>query len=172
MQPSPEKKKKKKKKTSSSPHKKTEKQTKMVDVSDANIAQAYADVRNDSNPTTWLVLHYVSNGKVGLQSTGTGNYQEFVREFDDKKAQFGYFRVTTGDSESKRAKFLFVSWVGTNVGSLAKAKVSVHKAKIKEVIREYAAEVHAEEREELNEDTVTDKIVKSGGANYGSGKRD
>jgi len=144
----------------------------MVDVSDPALAQAYADVRSDSNPTTWLVIHYVNNGKVGLHSSGSGNYQEFISKFDDSKAQFGYIRLTTGDSESKRAKFLFVSWVGTSVGALAKAKVSVHKAKVKEVIREYACEVHAEEREELNEDAVLDKVVKSGGAAYGSGKRD
>jgi len=144
----------------------------MVDVSDPAIASAYADVRNDQNPTTWLVLAYSGNNKLVLQASGSGGYQEFLSEFDDKKAQFGYIRVTTGDSESKRYKFVFVSWVGTGVGSLAKAKVSVHKAKVKEVIREYASEVHAEERDELNEEAVMDKVIKSGGANYGSGKRD
>jgi len=144
----------------------------MVDCSDPAIAQAYADVRNDSNPTTWLVLAYSGNTKLVLQATGSGSYADFLAEYDDKKAQFGYIRLQTGDSESKRSKFLFVSWVGTGVGALAKAKVSVHKAKVKEVIREYACEVHAEEREELSESAVMDKVIKSGGANYGTGKRD
>jgi len=80
--------------------------------------------------------------------------------------------VTTGDSESKRAKFVFVSWVGTGVGALAKAKVSVHKANVKEVIRDYAVEVHAEERDDINEDRVLERVIKAGGANYGTGKRD
>jgi len=144
----------------------------MVDVSDPAIAQAYADVRSDSNASTWLVLSYSGNSKLVLQATGSGSYSEFLAEFDDKKAQFGYIRVTTGDSESKRSKFVFVSWVGTGVGALAKAKVSVHKAKVKEVVREYACEIHAEEREELSEEAVMDKVIKSGGANYGTGKRD
>jgi len=144
----------------------------MVDVSDPAIAKTYADVRSDSNPTSWLVLEYSGNSKIVLKASGQGNFQEFLHEFEDSKAQFGYIRVTTGDSESKRAKFVFVSWVGTGVGSLAKAKVSVHKAKVKEVIREYACEVHAEERDELSEDAVMEKVIKSGGANYGSGKRD
>ena len=138
----------------------------MVDVSDSAISQAYADVRNDNNPTTYAVFGYASNTKIGVQKTGQAGWSEFVSHFDDDQAQFGFIRVTTGDSESKRTKFVFVSWVGANVGALKKAKVSVHKASVKEVVRDYAAEVHAESRDDLAEDLVMEKVKKAGGANY------
>ena len=142
----------------------------MVDVSDPALAQAYQDVRSDSNPTTWAVFGYSGN-KIVLEGSGSGDFAEFSSHFDDSKAQYGFVRVTTGDSESKRAKFVFVAWVGTGVSPLARARVSVHKANVKQVCRDYAAEVHAESREELDEQKVMDKVIKAGGANYGTGNR-
>jgi len=143
----------------------------MADVSDPALAQAYADVRNDSNPTTYAVFGYQGNNKIVCQATGSGDFSEFVEKFEDNQAQFGFVRVISGDSESKRAKFVFISWVGTGVGALARAKVSVHKAKVKEIVRDYAVEIHAEERGDISEETVMERVVKSGGANYGTGSR-
>lgn len=48
---------------------------------------------------------------------------------------YGYLRVVSGDSESKRSKFVFISWVGEKVGPLKRAKVSVHKASVKQIIQ-------------------------------------
>eukprot|EP01102_Stenamoeba_stenopodia_P005889 TRINITY_DN16603_c0_g1_i1.p1 TRINITY_DN16603_c0_g1~~TRINITY_DN16603_c0_g1_i1.p1 ORF type:complete len:180 (-),score=34.36 TRINITY_DN16603_c0_g1_i1:104-643(-) len=142
----------------------------MVDVSDPALAQAYQDVRSDANPTSWVIFGYSGN-KIVVDATGSGDYAEFASHFDDSKAQYGFVRVTTGDSESKRAKFVFIAWVGTGVSPLARAKVSVHKANVKQIVRDYAAEVHAEAREEIDEQKVMDKVVKAGGANYGTGVR-
>jgi hypothetical protein len=141
----------------------------MADCSDPALAKAYSDVRDDKNPTTYAVFGYSGNKKIVVQATGSGNWQEFLDHFQDNQAQFGFIRVTTGDSESKRAKFVFVSWVGVGVPPLQRAKISVHKADLKQVVRDYAAEVHAEDRSELSEDKVMDIVVKAGGANYGSG---
>jgi len=142
----------------------------MVDVSDPALTQAYTDVRSDANPTSWAVFGYDGN-KIVVQATGSGGYHEFKGQFQDSQCQFGFVRVNTGDNESKRAKFVFVSWVGTGVSPLKRAKVSVHKANVKEVVRDYACEVHAENHEELEESAVMDKVIKSGGANYGTGSR-
>ena len=145
----------------------------MADVSDPQLNAAYQDVRKDSTPTTWAVFGYQGkSNKIVVQATGSSGWEEFVAAFKDDEAQYGFYRFITGDSESKRAKFLFVSWVGANVGRLVRARVSVHKANVKEIIRDYAAEVHAEERAELDEEKVRDKVVKAGGAAYGTGRRE
>ena len=138
----------------------------MVDVSDPAIAQAYSDVRKDTVDTTYAIFGYASNTKIGVQNTGTGGWDEFIGHFKDDEAQFGFIRVTTGDNESKRVKFIFVSWVGETVGPLKRAKVSVHKASVKEIVRDYAAEIHAENRDELDEELAMAKVKKAGGANY------
>ncbi len=41
----------------------------------------------------------------------------------------------TGDELSKRAKFLFVTWVGPSVSVMKKAKMSTDKALMKEIIQ-------------------------------------
>jgi len=85
---------------------------------------------------------------------------------EDDQVLYGYVRVVSGDSESKRAKFVFISWVGERVGALKRAKVSVHKASVKQVIQSYAIEVHAEKQEELTEDDINTRVRKAGGADY------
>lgn len=52
----------------------------------------------------------------------------------DDECQFAYVRMITGDEESKRAKFVFISWVGEGVSPLRRAKMSVHKADIKKFV--------------------------------------
>jgi len=143
----------------------------MADVTDPALAQAYNDVRNDKVATTWAVFGYSTDKKIGLQGTGSGGWDEFINNFLDDQCQFGFARIITGDEESKRAKFVFISWVGVNVGALKRGKVSVHKASVKEVVRDYAAEVHAEDRDAIEENKVRDIVIKAGGANYGSGGR-
>lgn len=41
----------------------------------------------------------------------------------------------TGDEMSKRAKFIFVTWVGQNVGIIKRAKMSTDKAIIKQIVK-------------------------------------
>jgi hypothetical protein len=43
-------------------------------------------------------------------------------------------RLFTGDELSKRAKFAFVTWIGGSVGALKRAKVSIDKTLVKEVV--------------------------------------
>jgi len=52
---------------------------------------------------------------------------------------------------------------------MIKAKVSVHKATLKEVVRDFAVEIQAEEHVDLDEDTVMGQVRKAGGADYGTG---
>lgn len=40
----------------------------------------------------------------------------------------------TGDEMSKRSKFLLVTWVGTEVSPIKKAKMSTDKALVKEIL--------------------------------------
>ena len=59
--------------------------------------------------------------------------KHFILVFVDDTRLYGYVRVDCGDEMSKRAKFILVTWVGQDVGSLKKAKVSTDKAFVKQV---------------------------------------
>lgn len=45
-----------------------------------------------------------------------------------------FFRIQMGDEMSKRRKFLFLTWIGPEVGVIQRAKMSTDKAIIKDVI--------------------------------------
>ena len=42
--------------------------------------------------------------------------------------------MCTGDEMSKRAKFALVTWIGNEVSALKRAKISIDKAVVKEVM--------------------------------------
>jgi hypothetical protein len=101
-----------------------------------------------------------------VQSTGSGGFQELKSKFDDTQRQYAYVRFTTGDEESKRTKFVFISWCGEKVKALQKAQMSVHKADVKSIFKEYALEQHFTSQADLDEEKIRAAVVKAGGANY------
>ena len=143
----------------------------MVDVSDPKLTEAYNDIRNDSNPTNWCVFGYTDNNKaIECQATGEGGLEELLQQFKEDQAQYAYCAIITGDEESKRTKFILISWCGTGVGALKRAKMSVHKASVKQVLKEFASEFHGEALSDLEVESIRNKVIKSGGADYSGNK--
>jgi hypothetical protein len=137
-----------------------------INVSDPAIAAAYLDVRNDNTETNWLRLGHKDDKNLQLEGSGSGGIEEFKSGLREDGVQYGYLRVITGDSESKRAKFVLVSWAGQKVGALKRARVSVHKAKVKTVLKEFSVEKHGENLEELDETSIQNAVKKASGADY------
>jgi len=141
----------------------------MAELSDSKIIEAYLDVRADKSQTNWLLLDYESerSDKLQVTQTGTGGLVELCEVLDDSKASYAYVRVTySNDKESTREKFILVIWIGPNCKVMRKAKISVHTADVKNVLRVYSIEVAAREKDDLNEDSIVSKLRKAGGASY------
>jgi len=141
----------------------------MADVSDPAIAEAYTDVRSDKSATNWMLVSYEGDkgDKLVLTSTGEGGLKELAEAFDDAQAQFAYTRVNySSDPQSVRNKFVFITWIGPSTRVMRKAKVSVHAADVKQVLRQYAVEVAARERGDLEEEPIVVRLRKAGGASY------
>ncbi|KAJ3082934.1 hypothetical protein HK102_001372 [Quaeritorhiza haematococci] len=136
---------------------------------DSTAASAYEDVRNDKTETNWLLLTYADDKTdvLKVSATGTGGLAEFVSHLKEDQAAFGYVRMTVGNDElSQRAKFVLVSWCGTGVKVMRKAKLSVHIADVKSVLKSFAVEVAASHVEELEEKEILLLVKKAMGANY------
>jgi len=141
----------------------------MADVSDPAITEAYEDVRSDKTETNWLLVTYESakSDKLVLVGTGSGGLDELVSKLSDSDAAFAYARVTyANDVESKRSKFILVTWIGPSVKVMRKAKVSVHAADVKAVLRSFSIEVAAREKDDLKEEPIVKRLRKAGGASY------
>ncbi|KAK0183676.1 ADF-like domain-containing protein [Armillaria mellea] len=142
----------------------------MADVNDPAIAQAYEDVRSDKSETTWMLLDYESDrsDRLVVTSSGTGNpLDELKDSLDEGKASFAYGRVSyANDKESKREKFILVVWIGAKCKVMRKAKISVHSADVKNVLRVFSIEVAAREKGDLEEESIVKRLRKAGGASY------
>ncbi|KAJ3108005.1 hypothetical protein HDU97_002585 [Phlyctochytrium planicorne] len=125
----------------------------MVDIP-SSATEAYEDVRSDATPTNWLLLEYINAKDDVLQLSGTA---------------FGFLRVIVGNDElSQRAKFVLITWCGSGVKVMRKAKLSVHIADVKRVLKSFAVEISASSKDDLNESDVKALLKKAMGANYDS----
>ncbi len=120
------------------------------------VRQAYDQVRDDKTETNWAVFKYEGN-TITVANTGV-DYDEFLNSFNGEhfffhlktswfkswtfvnfifkegERLYAFVRLFTGDELSKRAKFAFVTWIGGSVGALKRAKVSIDKTLVKEVV--------------------------------------
>ncbi|KAI0052137.1 ADF-like domain-containing protein [Auriscalpium vulgare] len=141
----------------------------MADVSDPKINEAYEDVRSSKSDTNWLLVDYESDrsDKLLLTQTGSGGLAELQEQFDPSKASYAYARITySNDKESQREKFILITWIGSGVKVMRKAKISVHAADVKSVLRVFSIEVPARDKDDLKEDPIVVRLRKAGGASY------
>ncbi|KAL4072493.1 hypothetical protein V8B97DRAFT_1917265 [Scleroderma yunnanense] len=145
----------------------------MADVSDSRLNEAYLDVRSDKSDTNWLLLDYEvrimsdRSDKLLVTKTGTGGLSELREALKDSNASYAYARIKySNDKESQREKFILVVWIGSGCKIMRKAKISVHTANVKEVLRVYSIEVAAREKDDLEEDPIVVRLRKAGGASY------
>ncbi|KAJ3130350.1 hypothetical protein HK098_002579 [Nowakowskiella sp. JEL0407] len=135
----------------------------------ADVLAAYEDVRNDKSPTNWMRIDYVDEKSDILQvsATGTGGLEEFISTLQPNEAVFGYVRVLIGNDElSQRAKFVLISWCGTGVKVMRKAKLSVHIGEVKKIVKSFAIEVQASTEADLKIEDIHKLLKKAMGANY------
>ncbi|KAG8955122.1 hypothetical protein FRC04_009579 [Tulasnella sp. 424] len=140
-----------------------------ANVSAPEIQQAYLDVRDDKTPTNWLLLNYESDRSDVLKLTATGEngLNELKDKLEDSDCGFGYARVEySNDKESKRVKFVLITWIGENAKVMRKAKVSVHAADVKRVLSVFSIEVPAREKGDVDEEHIVTRLRKAGGASY------
>lgn len=96
------------------------------------IREAYEDVRSDLTDTEWAVFKF-DGPQIIVHERGQC-FEEFRQQFGDSERAFGYIRIQMGDEMSKRKKFIFLTWIGQEVGVIQRAKMSTDKAIIKDVL--------------------------------------
>merc|ERR1712025_1461800 len=133
------------------------------------IRTAYNEVMEDKNGVDWAVFLF-DGSKLGVTAKGD-EFDNFKSHFGPDDRGFGYLKVMTGDEMSKRSKFVFCTWVGSNVSVMKKAKMSTDKALMKEIIQNLSVELQLESPSEISMDYFKTEVDKAGGARYGTGSQ-
>jgi hypothetical protein len=140
----------------------------MADVSDKALAEWALEVKDDVNPVSWLVYGYSGKSKITPRVKGTGEAAEYWEEFrahlSEDELLFALVRIVMGDAESRRPKFVFVIWLGKNVGVMQKARVGMEKNDVKRVVGAIHLEIETDDTGEIELDAVKKQLKKSMGA--------
>jgi len=131
----------------------------MANVSDPAIADAYAEISVMRNPTNWVVLGYKDNSTIQVVGKGSGGVSEAVALLHEDQVNYGMFRVNfTADDETVRTKFVLFAWGGPKASILKKGKMSVHKASIKTIFKDFALEIQTDTLDDLSEEAVIRQV--------------
>jgi hypothetical protein len=102
------------------------------------------------------------------QIDGTG-VDEWLANLNDDEVQFSLLKMTMGDRESKRPKFVMVTWIGASVGVMKKAKAGMHGGTVKEFVGQIHNEMQEDDKESLTFDIIRKKVKSAMGADYDMG---
>lgn len=146
------------------------------------VMKAYNAVRDDSNPVNWAAFQHDDAGtRIAVLATGTDGLTGLLPHFQPDNRVYGFVRVVTGDSMSKRAKFVLrtsylpppspflrraVVWAGLGLSALKRARHATDKAILKEVVREFAVEMSSNSLDDFTETAIVAACRKAGGADY------
>ncbi|KAJ3329655.1 protein disulfide isomerase (PDI) protein [Blyttiomyces sp. JEL0837] len=131
--------------------------------------EAKKDKKKSGSKEELLLLEYAGekSDTLKLAGKGSGGLTEFKSQLKEDQAAFGFVRVIVGNDElSQRAKFVFITWCGSQVKVMRKAKLSVHIASVKQVLKSFSVEISASALDDLIEKDVIALVKKSMGANY------
>ena len=140
-----------------------------MDLSDPQIQQTVDAVVDDKNEDVEYAIFDVEPSplKLVVATSGKGGLAEVKEHLNPEKLQFAYYRTIAGDEESKRVKFIFISWAGDHIKSpKLRAKMSILKMEVKQVIKNFHIEIHATDVGDLDEEDINKMIKKAMGADY------
>lgn len=135
-------------------------------------AEAYKEVFSDEVDTEWCILGYEGK-KLACKEKGTGGLESLKEKLNDGQVQYCLVRIVKMDDggDSRRIKFVFITWVGESAPAMKKGQVTSHKPAVAELFKGTHVEKAVMERSELDtlEADIMDLITKAGGANYDLG---
>jgi len=139
---------------------------------EASCHEAYQKVFNDADPSDWCTLGYTGR-KLAAISCSTGGLKAAVQNFDDAQVMYTLVRIAKTDDggDSKRVKFVFITWVGEDAPAMKKGAVGSTKSQVGEMFKGYHVEKQIFERSDLDTlEADLDAMLKTaGGANYDMG---
>ena len=93
-----------------------------LDIPDDLVA-SIADVRSDGSTTNWT-LSLFEKDALRLIGSGSGGADELSTQLTADGVYYGLVRTTEQIDKSTTVKFVFISFLGENLGVMKKAKMS------------------------------------------------
>ena len=141
-----------------------------INMGDAAISGAWASVTRDGSDSNWFLISHKAGSRSDLElvGTGSGGFNELKEHLDDSRVMFGVIKVIGVDDKetttSRRAKYVFVTFIGERVSVLVKARVSVQKGQITPAFHGVQAYLDFGSKDEVTMEVIGQKLAGCGGA--------
>lgn len=133
-------------------------------VDEALIEKSIKSVRDDSNTTNWVTFVYASDGsnKIQLGQTGEGGIDQLQAHLSEDQIIYILFGLVKKDLDYQTVKYFFITFIGSQVKPLHKARSSQHRIKLYQHVSQWlqlAGEIQILNPQELNEETLFAKLI-------------
>lgn len=131
----------------------------------AKLQDAYKDVVDGKTKTNWALYTYEGNSNdIRLAGTGDGGLEELVDELSSGKVMYAFCRVQ--DPNSGLPKYVLINWTGEGVNDARKGVCANHVSTIANFLKGAHVTINARADEDVEPDTIMEKVAKASGANY------
>ncbi|XP_056427184.1 drebrin-like protein isoform X3 [Hyla sarda] len=131
----------------------------------AALQDAYKDVVDGKTKTNWALYTYEGNSNdIRLAGTGDGGLEELVEELSSGKVMYAFCRVQ--DPNSGLPKYVLINWTGEGVKDARKGVCANHVSTMANFLKGAHVTVNARADEDVEPDSIMEKVGKASGANY------
>eukprot|EP01102_Stenamoeba_stenopodia_P012614 TRINITY_DN4006_c0_g1_i1.p1 TRINITY_DN4006_c0_g1~~TRINITY_DN4006_c0_g1_i1.p1 ORF type:complete len:672 (+),score=214.46 TRINITY_DN4006_c0_g1_i1:55-2016(+) len=135
-------------------------------VDEAAAKAAYEDLRNDKSSTNWVIVGYAEGNteQVNVLEKGEGEFDALYAKLKDDEVVYATLGLNVIDEGVNHLKYIFITWVGSSVKPLHKARSSQHRVLIynfANTVLQLSGEYQALTREELTEELLKQKLTGS-----------
>eukprot|EP01126_Amoeba_proteus_P022598 TRINITY_DN227_c0_g1_i2.p2 TRINITY_DN227_c0_g1~~TRINITY_DN227_c0_g1_i2.p2 ORF type:complete len:154 (-),score=27.44 TRINITY_DN227_c0_g1_i2:40-501(-) len=118
-----------------------------------------------ASTTANYIAFEIDGANVNQVGDGTNGLSGLVQLLDTKKIIVGLLKIFAVDNEgSHRTKFVFFSFIGSDVGPLKRAKVSVQKPEILKAVGSFACQFGASDPADFDMKSIAKELCRSSGA--------
>ncbi|XP_033027321.1 drebrin-like protein isoform X3 [Lacerta agilis] len=129
------------------------------------LQEAYGQVVASASPTDWALFTYEGNSNdLRVAGTGDGGLEEMVEELNSGKVMYAFCRVK--DPNSGLPKYVLINWFGEGVNDVRKGACANHVSSVANFLKGAHVTINARADEDVEPDTITEKVAKASGANY------
>lgn len=131
----------------------------------AALQDAYKDVVDGKTKTNWALFTYEGNSNdIRLAGTGDEGLEELVEELSSGKVMYAFCRVQ--DPNSGLPKYVLINWTGEGVKDARKGVCANHVSTMANFLKGAHVTINARADEDVEPETIMDKVGKASGANY------
>jgi len=138
---------------------------KACDLTDPGIIEAYMRMRNNNDTLSWFILGYAPNSqtKLNVIALGDTGFNEMKAEVPEDGV-YMYLNHRFGDT--KRSKFIFMTYVPDSLPGLKKSRVVGHRPAVEKFLKYITFQWHILDKAEMILDYVDKRCRIIGGADY------